>query len=209
MAGETRVGIFAKEYIPAGVELTFDYHLVVDSDTLVNSDRKVCHCGAANCSGFIGLKPSVIGGGKKAVSDKSGVAPAKKKRKLVKKPSRVHDDSCFKCQDGGSLLMCDFKNCTKAYHLECLGQNSPPRGKWYCPYHHCDVCGKKSLLFCRSCPNSYCNMEHAQEYLKHANPFTLDADSMFTCSVHDQMQGSELAGTPTCSKVLEWSGPCK
>ena len=46
---ESRVGIFAKEDIKAGTELTFDYQL----DSLGN-EKKECLCGSRNCSGFIG-----------------------------------------------------------------------------------------------------------------------------------------------------------
>jgi hypothetical protein len=49
VAGELRVGIFATKDIPAGEEITFDYQL----DTLGNADKKPCHCGAQNCSGFV------------------------------------------------------------------------------------------------------------------------------------------------------------
>lgn len=29
-------------------------------------------------------------------------------------------------------------------------------GRWDCPWHHCDVCGKNSDAFCQLCPNSFC-----------------------------------------------------
>lgn len=35
-------------------------------------------------------------------------------------------------------------------------------GKWTCPWHHCDVCGRKSTKFCSVCPNSFCST-HALE----------------------------------------------
>ena len=30
-------------------------------------------------------------------------------------------------------------------------------GKWDCPWHHCDVCGKGATKLCTECPNSFCN----------------------------------------------------
>lgn len=40
-----------------GMELTFNYNL----DCLGNG-RTECHCGADNCSGFLGVRPKVSGG---------------------------------------------------------------------------------------------------------------------------------------------------
>ena len=42
-----------------------------------------------------------------------------------KKPS---EDECFRCGDGGQLVLCDRKSCTKAYHLPCLGLGKRPFG---------------------------------------------------------------------------------
>ena len=53
--GDTRVGLFANRDIPAGTELTFDYQL----DTRGN-EKKECHCGAPNCSGFLGEPPKNV-----------------------------------------------------------------------------------------------------------------------------------------------------
>lgn len=45
-----------------------------------------------------------------------------------RKPS---EDECFRCGDGGQLVLCDRKSCTKAYHLSCLGLGKRPFGA--CP----------------------------------------------------------------------------
>lgn len=49
--GDTRVGLFATDDIAAGSELTFNYNL-----ECVGKEKKICRCGAPNCSGFIGVK---------------------------------------------------------------------------------------------------------------------------------------------------------
>lgn len=41
----------------------------------------------------------------------------------------MHEDYCFQCGDGGELVMCDKKDCPKAYHLLCLNLSQPPYGK--------------------------------------------------------------------------------
>lgn len=49
--GEVRVGIFAKQNIPFGTELSYDYNFEWYGGVMVR-----CLCGAASCSGFLGAK---------------------------------------------------------------------------------------------------------------------------------------------------------
>lgn len=142
VSGEVRVGLFATCNIAAGEELCFNYHL----DCLGN-EKKECKCGSANCSGYLGVPP-------KSQSSSSSVEKQKVKKK--KKKRFVHEDECFSCGDGGELLLCDRLNCTKAYHQDCLIMEQPPRGRWDCPWHFCDECGKISRSMCCLCPNSFC-----------------------------------------------------
>ncbi|XP_067928328.1 histone-lysine N-methyltransferase NSD2-like isoform X2 [Watersipora subatra] len=145
--GNWRVGLFALKDIPSGAELTFNYNLVS-----VGEKKLKCLCKAPSCSGFIGER-SV-----KPVNEKVG------KRKKVKKrhPRLKHDDWCFRCLDGGELLMCNRNKCHRAYHLACLGLEKVPYGKWDCPWHHCDDCGKSASILCSECPNSFCNEHHSR-----------------------------------------------
>lgn len=53
--GDTRVGLFAVEDIPANIELTFNYNL-----ECIGKEKKVCMCKAPNCSGFIGVKAKQV-----------------------------------------------------------------------------------------------------------------------------------------------------
>uniref|UniRef100_A0A671N6W0 Histone-lysine N-methyltransferase NSD2-like n=1 Tax=Sinocyclocheilus anshuiensis TaxID=1608454 RepID=A0A671N6W0_9TELE len=140
--GDTRVGLFAVCDIPSGTELTFNYNL----DCLGN-EKTVCRCGAPNCSGFLGDRPKV--------SD-SKHQKKKPKRRKSRNEGKKSEDECFRCGDGGELVLCDKKGCTKAYHLSCLDRTKRPFGRWDCPWHHCDVCGKNSDAFCQLCPNSFC-----------------------------------------------------
>lgn len=60
--GDTRIGLFAVADIPAHTELTFNYQLECAQDVANESNQRQqqCHCGAANCAGFIGAKPKQL-----------------------------------------------------------------------------------------------------------------------------------------------------
>uniref|UniRef100_A0A7N6BD87 Nuclear receptor binding SET domain protein 2 n=1 Tax=Anabas testudineus TaxID=64144 RepID=A0A7N6BD87_ANATE len=153
--GDTRVGLFAVCDIPAGTELTFNYNL----DCLGN-EKTVCRCGSSNCSGFLGDRPKV------------SLLIRRLKRKYKKRKSegkKKSEDECFRCGDGGQLVLCDKKTCTKAYHLSCLNLTKRPFGRWDCPWHHCDICGKNSEAFCQLCPNSYCKAHQEGFYILDLN----------------------------------------
>jgi len=64
-----------------------------------------------------------------------------KKRKIKTEQKQMHEDNCFQCGDGGELVMCDKKDCPKAYHLLCLNLTQPPFGKSSC------------VAFCSSFPS--------------------------------------------------------
>ncbi|XP_008016320.1 histone-lysine N-methyltransferase NSD2 isoform X2 [Chlorocebus sabaeus] len=171
--GDTRVGLFAVCDIPAGTELTFNYNL----DCLGN-EKTVCRCGASNCSGFLGDRPKTS---TTLSSEEKGKKTKKKTRRRRAKGEgkRQSEDECFRCGDGGQLVLCDRKFCTKAYHLSCLGLGKRPFGKWECPWHHCDVCGKPSTSFCHFCPNSFCK-EHQD-----GTAFSCTPDGRSYCCEHD------------------------
>uniref|UniRef100_F7BG24 Histone-lysine N-methyltransferase NSD2 n=1 Tax=Ornithorhynchus anatinus TaxID=9258 RepID=F7BG24_ORNAN len=185
--GDTRVGLFAVCDIPAGTELTFNYNL----DCLGN-EKTVCRCGASNCSGFLGDRPK----NSTALSSEEKGKKTKKKtrrRRTKGEGKKESEDDCFRCGDGGQLVLCDRKCCTKAYHLSCLDLVKRPFGKWECPWHHCDVCGKASVAFCHFCPNSFCK-EHQD-----GTVFSSTQDGRLRCSEHDG--GQEPARNPKTERA--------
>lgn len=129
-----------------GTELTFNYNL----DCLGN-EKTACCCGAPNCSGFLGDRPKVSrpprrepSGCPSAVHQRPSPPPqnsnghaaepkAKRgKRKYKRRKSdgrKKSEDECFRCGDGGQLVLCDKKSCTKAYHLSCLNLTKRPFGE--------------------------------------------------------------------------------
>ncbi|XP_077202037.1 histone-lysine N-methyltransferase NSD2 isoform X2 [Paroedura picta] len=170
--GDTRVGLFAVCDIPAGTELTFNYNL----DCLGN-EKTACKCGAPNCSGFLGDRPK--NSSSHASEEKGKKAKRRARRRRIKNEARKKsEDYCFRCNDGGQLVLCDRKSCTKAYHLSCLSLVKRPFGKWECPWHHCDVCGKPSVSFCHFCPNSFCK-DHDDEM-----PLNSNLNGQLFCSDH-------------------------
>ncbi|XP_040202163.1 histone-lysine N-methyltransferase NSD3 isoform X5 [Rana temporaria] len=171
--GDVRVGLFALCDIPQGTELTFNYNL----DCLGNG-RTECHCGADNCSGFLGVRPKTACA--TATEEKAKNARLKaKKRKIKTEQKQMHEDFCFRCGDGGELVMCDKRDCPKAYHLLCLNLTQPPYGKWDCPWHQCDKCGSTSSSFCEFCPSSFCR-EHDKGELTISS-----LEGRLCCSEHD------------------------
>lgn len=138
-------------------ELTFNYNL-----HCVGNRRATCNCGSDNCSGFLGVQPTVR---TSSIKDKelfqepsgflnhcfmrvcsycfaqSAVVLEKeekarnaklkpKKRKLRLEGKHTHEYYCFCCGEGGELVMCDRKDCPKAYHLLCLNLTKPPYGNF-------------------------------------------------------------------------------
>lgn len=104
-----------------------------------------------------------------------------KRRKIKTEPKQMHEDYCFQCGDGGELVMCDKKDCPKAYHLLCLNLTQPPYGKWECPWHQCDECSSAAVSFCEFCPHSFCK-DHEKGALV---PSALEG--RLCCSEHDPM----------------------
>ena len=181
---KTCIGLFAIKDIPAGTELTFDYHLDCVGDV-----KSKCYCGTSTCVGFLGEKrsketekPTVTTGVKKPKKQRKPRGEKKPQRKKVKtkvatsSQISTHEDVCFWCNDGGELVMCDKKGCPKAYHIACLEIDGIPRNKWICPWHFCDECGKWSSKSCPSCPTSFC--------IQHGDGELLERNETYYCVDH-------------------------
>ncbi|CAH8283118.1 unnamed protein product [Eruca vesicaria subsp. sativa] len=69
------------------------------------------------------------------------------------------EDVCFICFDGGDLVLCDRRNCPKAYHPACINRDEAffrTTAKWNCGWHICSSCQKPSTYMCYTCTFSVC-----------------------------------------------------
>uniref|UniRef100_A0A674MJG7 Histone-lysine N-methyltransferase NSD3 n=1 Tax=Takifugu rubripes TaxID=31033 RepID=A0A674MJG7_TAKRU len=182
--GDVHIGLFALCDIDAGTELTFNYNL-----HCVGNRRTTCNCGSDNCSGFLGVQPT-----KEEKARNAKLKP--KKRKLRLEGKHTHEYYCFCCGEGGELVMCDRKDCPKAYHLLCLNLTKPPYGRWECPWHDCTICSAPASSSCDFCPRSFCQ-EHEEGALTSSS-----LEGRLCCSSHDPASplGSNSCSTqPHCS----------
>ncbi|PAA63624.1 hypothetical protein BOX15_Mlig026212g1, partial [Macrostomum lignano] len=197
--GDLRIGLFALRDIKAGEELTFNYNF-----ECLGAEKLACQCGAENCSGFLGVRPrssanllrdaaASSGGGGGGGGD--GAESGKKRRRTKGVASGttgavckvVYEDTCYRCCDGGEMIMCDKEACPKVYHLGCLGLSKAPSGKWYCPWHHCDECGRPATVLCSECPGSYC-AEHADSRIFQMPAGTAAGGGVINvCCEHDDL----------------------
>uniref|UniRef100_A0A8C3PRC9 Histone-lysine N-methyltransferase, H3 lysine-36 specific n=1 Tax=Calidris pygmaea TaxID=425635 RepID=A0A8C3PRC9_9CHAR len=171
--GDTRVGLFAIVNIKAGTELTFNYNL-----ECLGNGKTVCKCGAPNCSGFLGVRPKSQPNLTEEKSKKLKRRPQMKRRSQAE-VMKEREDECFSCGDGGQLVSCKKSGCPKVYHADCLNLTKRPAGKWECPWHQCDMCGKEAASFCEMCPRSFCK-QHREGML-----FISKLDGRLCCTEHD------------------------
>lgn len=171
------MGLFAAGEIEPGTELTFNYQFETVGDV-----KKRCLCGARNCSGYIGEKPTSSSAaavdGKENAGANGGRAGKRLRKPKAPKQAKNWEDLCFRCLEDGEVIMCDYKTCPKVYHLPCLGREKGISGKWFCPWHHCVTCGKNAVSYCRHCPNAYCKA-HNSTLRRH--PFL-----KLLCDEHDE-----------------------
>ncbi|VEN39926.1 unnamed protein product [Callosobruchus maculatus] len=171
--GETRVGLFATVDIPAETELTFNYNL-----ECVGKEKKVCRCGAPNCSGFIGVK----------AKQDDLARPAKLVKRVYKKKQKklvepVVSQPCFICSRTGNVITCNNKMCNKVYHKKCLKLdiNNFDASRFVCPWHNCDICSKRTIRCCVKCIRSYCP-QHSDGRIRH------DGTAGYICYKHDSIR---------------------
>lgn len=95
-------------------------------------------------------------------SPSSSLSPSSSRlRKKAEQKTEEGEDVCFICYDGGDLVLCDRKSCTKAYHPTCVGRDQAffqTKGPWTCGWHLCTVCEKPAKFLCHTCTFSVCEV---------------------------------------------------
>ncbi|XP_073226041.1 uncharacterized protein At5g08430-like isoform X2 [Cicer arietinum] len=82
-----------------------------------------------------------------------------KKSNKRKRKEEIAEDCCFICKDGGNMRVCDFGDCLKAYHPECVDKDNTflkNDSNWCCGSHYCYICRKASKFMCFCCPAAVC-----------------------------------------------------
>ncbi|XP_020087740.1 uncharacterized protein At5g08430-like isoform X1 [Ananas comosus] len=117
----------------------------------------------------------------------------------------IAEDFCFVCKDGGLLRACDYKNCLKAYHPQCVGRDPTfleTDEQWTCGWHSCSICKKSSSVQCFCCPNSVCHT-----CIREAGFVQVKKKNRALCSnclrLAMSIEGDVQVGSDGCNVVVE------
>ncbi|KAI3983460.1 hypothetical protein MKX01_038880 [Papaver californicum] len=152
----------------------------------------------------------------KQLQEKSPMIYAQKRDLVYKK----NDYICTVCHCGGQLLLCD--QCPASFHLNCLGLEDFPDGKWFCPSCGCGICGQQSeldsdsgeppaekkILRCDQCNHEYhagCIRKRRSSKLDHNN-----LNSNWFCSIRCEKTFASLhkilrKSIPIAKEDLSWT----
>ncbi|KAI3964687.1 hypothetical protein MKW92_044121 [Papaver armeniacum] len=152
----------------------------------------------------------------KQLQEKSPMIYAQKRDLVYKR----NDYICTVCHHGGPLLLCD--QCPASFHLNCLGLEDYPDGKWFCPSCGCGICGRQSELDSDSGEHpaekkilrcDQCNHEYHEECIRKRRSSMLDhnnSNSKWFCSIRCEKTFASLhkilrKSIPIGKEDLSWT----
>ncbi|KAL0856494.1 hypothetical protein Bca101_061647 [Brassica carinata] len=96
------------------------------------------------------------------------------------------EDWCFVCKDGGSLMLCDYKDCPKVYHASCVEKNISVLNNeesliCSCVTHAEFIHLKKNKGLCNQCQDYVITLEEIQEYDAARDTIDLTDRDTFEC----------------------------
>ncbi|XP_017257744.1 zinc finger CCCH domain-containing protein 19 [Daucus carota subsp. sativus] len=138
-----------------------------------------------------------ISGGKRKRGKNTKAAGKAQPLNMVGLPVE-EEDVCFVCFDGGDLVLCDRKNCPKAYHASCVNRNEKffqAKGRWNCGWHQCSHtnCQKNAYYMCYTCTFSLCKgcIKDAVILCVRGNKGFCEACIKIVMMIEDNAQGSQ------------------
>ncbi|KAK1352274.1 RDR2-independent DNA methylation protein [Heracleum sosnowskyi] len=138
-----------------------------------------------------------ISGGKRKRGKNTKAAGKTQALNMVGLPVE-EEDVCFVCFDGGDLVLCDRKNCPKAYHPSCVNRDEKffqAKGRWNCGWHQCSHtnCQKNAYYMCYTCTFSLCKgcIKDAVILCVRGNKGFCEACIKIVMMIEDNAQGNQ------------------
>ncbi|CDS39953.1 histone lysine N methyltransferase NSD3 [Echinococcus multilocularis] len=118
----------------------------------------------------------------KTLGNANGLNGPKRRRRAAERYTKAPSSSAT----ANTGIICPGVDCRKAYHMSCLSIKDLPTGRWMCPWHHCDACGRPSTVFCQRCTTSFCS-SHVEGSVAVLPPLIPGGCAQVVCLSHTEV----------------------